>query len=327
MNSPVSAGNAPNYSYANVGPAGGRRIQRNKSINTPKGRKEMEPTAAEKRQALKTMLAEPLCHIAPSCNDGIQARLVEWLGFPLVHISGSGQHRTLGFADAGLLTLTEMVDKAREIVDAVNIPIVSDCETGYGNAVNVTRSVREFEKAGVAALHIEDQMTPKRAGHEGFDVGLVSREEFVNKIKAALDTRRDHNLVIIARSEAKDSLQERIDRVSACCEAGADAVWLSARTEDEIKAFAKLGKPMVGVPPRQIMTIERYGELGGRVGCIPTVLQVAALHGMRQCLEELKRSGTEARYFKETAGIEDTRKWYTGLGNKELKEIEAKYGY
>lgn len=208
----------------------------------------MEPSAPEKRQALKKMLDEPTCHIAPSCNDGIQARLVEWLGFPLVHISGSGQHRSLGFADAGLLTLTEMVNKAREIVDAVNIPIVSDCETGYGNAVNVTRAVREFEKAGVAALHIEDQMTPKRAGHEGFDVGLVSREEFVNKIKAALDIRRDQNLVIIARSEAKDSLQERIDRVSACCEAGADAVWLSARTEDEIKAFAKIGKPMVGVP-------------------------------------------------------------------------------
>lgn len=287
----------------------------------------MESTAAEKRQALKKMLAQPVCHMAPSCNDGIQARLVEWLGFPLVHISGSGQHRSLGFADAGLLTLTEMVNRAREIVDAVNIPIVSDCETGYGNAVNVTRAVREFEKAGVAALHIEDQMTPKRAGHEGFDIGLVSRAEFVNKIKAAVDSRRDPNLVIIARSEAKDSLQERIDRVSACCEAGADAVWLSARSEEDIKAFAKVGKPMVGVPPRQIMTIERYGELGGRVGCIPTVLQVAALHGMRQCLEELKKSGTEAVYFKQTPGIEDTRKWYTNLGNDELKELEAKYGY
>jgi 2-methylisocitrate lyase-like PEP mutase family enzyme len=220
-----------------------------------------------------------------------------------------------------------MVNKAREIVDAVNIPIVSDCETGYGNAVNVTRAVREFEKAGVAALHIEDQMTPKRAGHEGFDVGLVSRQEFVNKIKAALDTRRDRNLVIIARSEAKDSLQERIDRVSACCEAGADAVWLSARTEDEIKAFAKIGKPMVGVPPRQVMPLARWGELGGRVGCIPTVLQVAALHAMRQCLEELKRNGTEAAYFKQTPGIEDTRKWYANLGNAELKELEKKYGY
>src|ERR1044071_3660945 len=113
----------------------------------------MEPSAGEKRQALKKMLDEPTCHIAPSCNDGIQARLVEWLGFPLVHISGSGQHRSLGFADAGLLTLTEMVNRAREIVDAVNIPIVSDCETGYGNAVNVVRTMREFERAGVAAVH------------------------------------------------------------------------------------------------------------------------------------------------------------------------------
>src|SRR5215831_18095841 len=210
----------------------------------------MEATTTEKRKALRKMMQGPGCHIAPSCNDGIQARLVEWLGFPLVHISGSGQHRSLGFADAGLLTLTEMID-----------------------------------------------------------------------------TRRDENLIIIARSEAKDSLQERIDRVQACCEAGADAVWLSARSEDEIKAFAKIGKPLVGVPPRQLMTIERYGELGGRVGCIPTVLQVAALHGMRQCLEELKRSGTETRYFKETPGIDETRKWYSELGNKELKELESKYRY
>jgi 2-methylisocitrate lyase-like PEP mutase family enzyme len=287
----------------------------------------MELTATEKRKTLRKMLAESACHLAPSCNDGIQARLVEWLGFPLVHISGSGQHRSLGFADAGLLTLTEMIDRAREIVDAVNIPIVSDAETGYGNAVNVVRAMREFEKAGVAAVHIEDQMTPKRAGHEGFDVGLVSKAEFVNKIKAAVDTRRDENLVIIARSEAKDSLQERLDRTQACIEAGADAAWLSARSEDDIKAYAKLGKPLVGVPPRGLMTVEKWGELGGRVGCIPTVLQVAALHGMRQCLEELKKNGTEAGYFKNTPGIEDTRKWYSNMGNKELKELEAKYGY
>jgi 2-methylisocitrate lyase-like PEP mutase family enzyme len=286
----------------------------------------MELTATEKRQALRRMLEEPICHIAPSCNDGIQARLVEWLGFPLVHISGSGQHRALGFADAGLLTLTEMIERAREIADAVNIPIVSDAETGYGNAVNVVRAVREFERTGVAAIHIEDQMTPKRAGHEGFDIGLVSTAEFVNKIKAAVDTRRDPHLVIIARSEAKDSLQERLDRTQACIEAGADAAWVSARSEDDIRAYAELGKPLVGVPPRQVMPLERWGELGGRVGCIPTVLQVAALHGMRQCLEELRDSGTEAGYFKRTPGIEDTRKWYTGLGNEELKALEKKYG-
>jgi 2-methylisocitrate lyase-like PEP mutase family enzyme len=286
----------------------------------------MQPTASEKRHALRRMLEEPVCHIAPSCNDGIQARLVEWLGFPLVHISGSGQHRALGFADAGLLTLTEMIERAREIADAVSIPIVSDAETGYGNAVNVVRAVREFERTGVAAIHIEDQMTPKRAGHEGFDVGLVSKTEFVNKIKAAVDTRRDRHLVIIARSEAKDSLQERLDRTQACIEAGADAAWVSARSEDDIRAYAKLGKPLVGVPPRQVMPLERWGELGGRVGCIPTILQVAALHGMRQCLEELRESGTEADYFKRMPGIEETRKWYTGLGNEELKALEKKYG-
>lgn len=287
----------------------------------------MEKTATEKRKDLRAMLQGPGCNLAPSCNDGIQARLVEWLGFPLVHISGSGQHRALGFADAGLLTLTEMIDKARQIVEAVNLPIVSDAETGYGNAVNVVRTVREFERAGVAAIHIEDQMTPKRAGHEGFDVGLVSKAEMVAKIKAALDTRRDESMVVIARSEAKDSLPERLDRMQACCAAGADAVWVSARSENEIKAYAQLGKPMVGVPPRQLMTVDRYGELGGRVGCIPTVLQVAALHGMRQCLEELRKNGTETRYFNNTPGIDETRKWYSELGNKELKEIEAKYRY
>ena len=106
----------------------------------------MEMTASEKRKKLKSLMQQPVCHIAPSCNDGIQARLVEWLGFPLVHISGSGQHRSQGFADAGLLTLTEMINRAREIADAVDIPIVSDAETGYGNAVNVARAMREFER-------------------------------------------------------------------------------------------------------------------------------------------------------------------------------------
>jgi len=287
----------------------------------------MAMTANEKRKKLKAMMQQPTCHLAPSCNDGIQARLVEWMGLPLVHISGSGQHRSLGFADAGLLTLTEMINKAREIVDAVNIPIVSDAETGYGNAVNVFRAVKEFDRAGVAAIHIEDQMTPKRAGHEGFDVGLISREEFVAKIKAAVDARTDQDLVIIARSQAKDSLQERIERTRLCIEAGADASWVSARTEEEIQAYAKLGKPLVGVPPRGVMSIQRYGELGGRVGCIPTVLQVAMLHGMRQCLEELVKNGTEAGYFKNTPGIDDTRKWYANMGNAELKELEKNYGY
>ena len=286
----------------------------------------MEATATEKRQALRRMLKGPGFHLAPSCNDGLSARLVEWTGFPLVHISGSAQHRAMGFADAGLLTLTEMIERARNIVEAVQLPIVSDAETGYGNAVNVVRAVREFERSGVAGIHIEDQMTPKRAGHEGFEIGLISKEEMVTKIKAAVDTRRDESLVIIARSEARDSLPERLERMQASCEAGADAVWVSARSVDEIKAYAQnINKPLVGVPPRQLVTIYQYGDLGVHVGVLPNILQIAGLHGMRQVLEELKKSGTEARYFKETPGIDETRKWYSELGNKELKELEAKF--
>ncbi|HWP58693.1 MAG TPA: isocitrate lyase/PEP mutase family protein [Candidatus Acidoferrales bacterium] len=286
----------------------------------------MEASATEKRQALRRMLQGPGFHLAPSCNDGLSARLVEWLGFPLVHISGSSQHRAMGFADAGLLTLTEMIERARNVVEAVALPVISDAETGYGNVVNVVRCVREFERAGVAGIHIEDQMTPKRAGHEGFEVGLISKEEMVSKIKAAADTRRDPALVIVARSEARDSLEERLERMQACCEAGADAVWVSARSVEDIKAYAqRIHKPLMGVPPRQLMTIYEYGDLGVHVGVLPNVLQIAALHAMRQVLEELKRAGTEARYFKETPGIDETRKWYSELGNKELKEIEAKY--
>ena len=112
-----------------------------KNLKKKEGKSNMEATTTEKRKALRKMMQGPGCHIAPSCNDGIQARLVEWLGFPLVHISIAATPRSLGFADAGLLTLTEMMIRAREIVEAVQIPIVSDAETGYGNVVNVVRAV------------------------------------------------------------------------------------------------------------------------------------------------------------------------------------------
>ena len=167
----------------------------------------MEFTATEKRKALKAMMLQPVCHVAPSCNDGIQARLVEWLGFPLIHISGSGQHRSLGFADAGLLTLTEMINKAREIVDAVNIPVVSDAETGYGNAVNVARAVKEFDRSGVAGIHIEDQVYPKRASyHKGLE-HIVPMQEFVERMTYALQARRDPDFLIIGRTDAFSAVE------------------------------------------------------------------------------------------------------------------------
>lgn len=271
------------------------------------------------------MLTSPGIHIGPSCNDGLAARLMQWLGFPLVHVSGSSLHRAFGFADAGLLTMSEIVDRARLIAGAVDLPVVSDAETGYGGAVNTARTVKEFERAGVAGIHIEDQVTPKRAAHEGFELSVISKEEMVLKIRAAVAARQDETMVIIARSEARHSLEERLDRLHACCEAGADAVWVTAHNREEIKAYAaNMQKPLIGVPQRRYLSIYDYGELGVHVGVIPSITQIAALHGMRQILEELKRSGTEERYFKETEGIEETRQWYLEQGTKELKEFEKK---
>jgi 2-methylisocitrate lyase-like PEP mutase family enzyme len=285
----------------------------------------VEATAKQKREALRKMLQGPGISLAPSCNDGLQARFVEWMGFPLVHLSGNGLHRAFGFADAGLLTMSEVVGRARDLVEAVTLPVVSDAETGYGGAPNVIRAVREFDHAGVAGIHIEDQVTPRRPGHEGFAVTVIPQAEMVQKIRAAADARLDETMVIIARSEARHSLAERLDRLSACCEAGADAVWVTARDAEEIKAYAAtIKKPLIGVPPRQIMTVYEYGELGVHVGCVPTTVQVAALHGIRQALEELRKTGTDSRYMKETPGIDETRQWYADLGTKELKELEAK---
>jgi 2-methylisocitrate lyase-like PEP mutase family enzyme len=271
------------------------------------------------------MLEGPGIHLAPSCNDALQARFVEWMGFPLIHVSGSGLHRAFGFADAGLLTLSEVVGRARDIVEAVGLPVVSDAETGYGGVSNVVRAVRDFERAGVAGIHIEDQVTPRRPGHQGYAVTVIPQEEMVQKIRAAVDARRDESMVIIARSEARHSLTERLDRLTACCAAGADAAWVTANDAEEIRAYAKtLKKPLIGVPPRQRMSVREYGEMGVHVGCLPTIVQVAALHGMRQVLEEIRTSGTETRYMKETPGIEETRKWYAETGTKELEELDAK---
>jgi len=151
--------------------------------------------------------------LAPGAYDGITARLIEQAGFPAVYMTGAGTSAARGFPDYGLLTLTEMVENASVLVRTVAVPVIADADTGYGNELNVTRTVREFEARGVAAIHIEDQVSPKRCGHlDGKDV--VGREEFISKIKAAVAARRSQDFVLIARTDACAiaGLDEAIDR-------------------------------------------------------------------------------------------------------------------
>ena len=279
----------------------------------------------ENRQRLKALLAAPEIVVAPGCGDIVTARLVALAQLPAIHASGSVAHRTSGYADAGVLTLTEMTDRITALADRVDLPIIADADTGFGGAVNVVRTVKDYERAGAAAIHIEDQLTPKRPTHSGYSGSFVTRTEMVDKIRAALDTRDDDNLLIIARCDI-DDWDEKLARVVACIEAGADGAWLSVRTPDQIQALSQAaGKPMFGVLPAG-MTLRQYQEAGASCAVIPGALQIAALCAQLSLLEELKQTGTAADYLATLPHVDEMRQFYSQQGTDELNHIEQEYG-
>src|SRR6202047_2234897 len=193
------------------------------------------------RQALRRLIALDGYTMVPGAHDTLTARLVEAAGFEAAYLTGGGYSRASGYPDLGLLTVVENVRFIGLTVEAVGIPVIADADTGYGNAINVIRTVREYEKTGVAGFHIEDQVSPKKCGHyEGKEV--ISRAEMVGKIKAAVDTRRDAEMVIIARSDARaiEGLEAAIERVNSYLEAGADVGFVEApQTVDELRIVGK----------------------------------------------------------------------------------------
>jgi 2-methylisocitrate lyase-like PEP mutase family enzyme len=187
------------------------------------------PVSASGPARLRTLLAAPNIVVAPGAYDALTARLIEQAGFPAVYMTGAGVSAAHGFPDYGLLTLNEMVESAGVIVRSISAPLISDADTGYGNELNVTRTVREFEIHGVAAIQIEDQVSPKRCGHfDGKEV--VSREEFISKIRAAAAARRNPDFAIIARTDAGAVIhfKEAIDRANLAIAAGADIAFVEA---------------------------------------------------------------------------------------------------
>ena len=174
--------------------------------------------------------------VAPGAYDCITARLVARAGFDAVYMTGAGTAATLGYPDFGLVTMSEMVGNARRIAAAVAIPIVADADTGYGNELNVVRTVREYEAAGVAAIHIEDQGFPKKCGHLD-DKEIVPREDWLAKIRAAAGARRDPDFLVIARTDARAvaGFDEAVARANAAIAAGADMAFVEApQTLEEV---------------------------------------------------------------------------------------------
>lgn len=201
-----------------------------------------------KRRTFKERIYEKRIMVAPGVYDAFSAKLVEHMGFEALYITGAGISASLlGEPDVGLVTMTEQLTQARYIVNAVNIPVICDADTGYGNPINVIRTVTEFEKAGVAAIHLEDQEMPKRCGHlEG--KRLVSKEEMVQKIRATIEARKSDDFVIIAHTDARSvyGLHEALERGHAYIEAGADVLFIEA--PEGIGELKKVGKVFSGTP-------------------------------------------------------------------------------
>jgi 2-methylisocitrate lyase-like PEP mutase family enzyme len=252
------------------------------------------------RQTLKKLLNRKQLLVAPGCFDGLSARLVQEAGFEAAYLSGGAIARSMGIPDIGLVTMSESIERAAQIVSAIQIPVIADADTGYGNAVNLVRSVREFERIGVAAIHIEDQITPKRCGHlDGKEV--ISRAEMEMKLKAALDTRTDPDFCIIARTDARGvhGLEDAIGRAQAFAKLGVDAIFVEApQSESEL---AEIPKRLPDVPllvnvfkggKTPMLPIERLQQMGYRIAIYPSETQRAAIHAMRSALTTLKREGT-----------------------------------
>lgn len=287
------------------------------------------PTAGERRQTLRAQMAKPGIVVAPSSHDALTAMLIEEAGFPAVHVSGSGVARSFGFADVGLVSFAEMVAVHERIVEAVGIPVVGDAETGFGNAVNVARTVRAYERAGLAAIHLEDDYTPKRpGGHPDIPHGAVPVPEMVGKLRAALDARTDPGFMIIARSNARDaeSFEVLMERLVAYQEAGADAIWPGVRALEELQQLpGPLTRPLVGVPPRPRVSAYQYAEYGFKIACLPGTLGQAATATMRAVLQSMKESGDGEEYFAQLPEGAAARRWYGAIGMAEVDRIEREF--
>jgi 2-methylisocitrate lyase-like PEP mutase family enzyme len=280
---------------------------------------------------LRRLLDDAAPVVAPGCYDPLGARLAEQAGFDAVYMTGFGTAAgRLGRPDVGLLGLAEMVDNARRIVQAVDLPVIADADTGYGNAIGVIRTVQEYEAAGVAAIHLEDQVAPKRCGHTaGKEVVPVA--EMAGKIRAAAAARRPGGLVVIARTDARavEGLDAALERARAYREAGADALFVEApQSEAEVERIAEelAGAPLVfnevagGRTPA--IAPARLRELGYRLVLCPVATLLAATAAMRAELARIRATGTSTGGAP-ALGFDD---FLDLIGLAEIRELERRFG-
>jgi 2-methylisocitrate lyase-like PEP mutase family enzyme len=250
------------------------------------------PSAA---QRLRTLLRQDGLLVAPGAYDCIGARVIEQAGFAAVYMTGAGTAATLGYPDYGLVTMSEMADNAGRLAAAVRLPVIADADTGYGNELNVTRTVREYQRRGVAGLHIEDQGFPKKCGHLD-DKTVIPFDDYLAKIRAAAAAKTDPDFLLIARTDARAvvGFDEAVRRMNAALAAGADMAFLEApQTREEVEAVPKLvrGPCLLNVvsggktPALDLAEAER---IGFKLAILPGILFQTALDAFDGVLAEVK---------------------------------------
>ena len=268
--------------------------------------------------------------VAPGAHDALTAKIIGKTGFDAVYMTGYGQAAShLGNPDVGLLTMTEMVARAAAIVEAAGVPVIADADTGFGNAINVQRTVREYEKAGVAVIQIEDQVMPKKCGHM---VGrqVIPKEEMVGKIKAAVDARVDPDFLIMARTDARTimGIEAAIERGLAYQEAGADIIFIeSPESEEEMKMINEAISVytlanMVEGGRTPMLTNDRLEAMGYNLVIYPTASTYMTTKSMLTLMESLKKEGTTAQMIPEMVTFSQFNDL---IGLTEIRQLEAKY--
>ncbi len=261
---------------------------------------------------LREIFASGRVAVAPGAYDGLSARLVAQAGFPAVYASGGAIARSAGVPDLGLISMSAIVDRLAAMVDVVDVPVIADADTGYGNALNAQAAARAFERSGVAALHLEDQTFPKKCGHYD-DKGIVPAAEMVQKLKAVRDALHDSDFVVIARTDAiaVEGFEAALDRAAAYLEAGADMIFVEAPTsEAEIADIAKRlpGLKLINMfagGKTPLLPVSKLEAFGYHAVIIPSDTQRAAIKAMQRVLAAIARDGSAAAMAADMVSFKD----------------------
>lgn len=280
---------------------------------------------------LREALAGDRAVMAPGAVDAMYARLIAEAGFPAMYMSGAGTSATrLGFPDVGLLTMDEMVDNATRIADASDVPLIADADNGFGGPLNVRRAIRLYERGGVAGVHLEDQVLPKRCGHLA-GKQVIPAQDMVAKIKAAVDARTDQDFVVIARTDvlALEGRDAALDRGEMYREAGADVIFIESPGPDDLPHIAPRfpGVPLLynmatsGKTP--FLSRDEIEKLGFRLIIYPNWLLLSAAEAARETLRVMKEEESIASVAPRVMNF---RQFFDTVRMKEVQALEARYG-